>query len=605
MAGLAGIIYPELFEVGQLVSPMLGAMRQRGVDPTHTFIYRELQLGCRGTAPGSSGRHKTVVLFDGQLSKRACLCQDLKREGLLLDGAEDAELLAHAYDQWGISCLQRIEGSFAMAIFDQRNELLYLVRDPLGKSPLYWYQGSHHFLFASDMKALMASGIVPHRPDQAGLGVYCFLGWTPQDLTLVQDVSRLLPGHYLRATLGGSISVNRYWNPPPSWTQEEHKSVSSLSHSWKDVLKHSVDLSLSELDLSTGQIACVSGDGPGEAILTECLKQSLGANVHSYHICFQGVSEPSIESTKAHRLMVSTDSLLDELVSLVWYLGEPLADIYAIANWKLVRRCRADGITHLYSATGVDNILRSAQQNMGPRRPSGLTSCLKSVFRLGKQGLLRILDTLYPLWALKLKQSIYRDKTTEESLTRYDQGYEWAAPQILATLAPDLTRLVNEGLIIQRFFSPTSISSLTNTHFNSVFYGQLPDSELLHWERASSTRGIRWPTPFLTNAALPHLPHILRELKGKSKAVHPFTYPWARDSGIHRVFHLLSKGSLVGAGLINPKAVQQMLKAATHDPSLTQPLWNLLMLELWYRLFIHNLLPLEPPDIGVEDYLQS
>lgn len=138
--------------------------------------------------------------------------RELRRE---LDGEAwgsntDTEVVLRAYRKWGTSAFQKLRGMFALAIWDDVRQTLVLARDPLGIKPLYYYVGQNQLLFASELRALLASGLVPRRLSSEGVDSYLAYGSVESPLTIVDGIKQLLPGHYLeaKASVTGGIELS-------------------------------------------------------------------------------------------------------------------------------------------------------------------------------------------------------------------------------------------------------------------------------------------------------------------------------------------------------------------------------------------------------------
>src|SRR5829696_5263386 len=110
----------------------------------------------------------------------------------------DTEVVLRAYCEWGVDAFRKLRGMFALAIWDAQKQTLLLARDPLGIKPLYYYAGQHQFIFASELRALLASGGVPRKLSAAGVDSYLANGSVQAPLTIVEGIKQLLPGHCLQ-----------------------------------------------------------------------------------------------------------------------------------------------------------------------------------------------------------------------------------------------------------------------------------------------------------------------------------------------------------------------------------------------------------------------
>ena len=119
----------------------------------------------------------------------------------------DTEVVLRAYRKWGVDTFRRIRGMFALAIWDHANQQLVLARDPLGIKPLYYFVSKDRLLFASELRALLASGLTPRRLSTAGVDSYLATGSVESPLTIVEGIKQLLPGHYLQVKVDHGIEL--------------------------------------------------------------------------------------------------------------------------------------------------------------------------------------------------------------------------------------------------------------------------------------------------------------------------------------------------------------------------------------------------------------
>jgi asparagine synthase (glutamine-hydrolysing) len=167
------------------------------------------------------------LIFNGEIYNFQQIRLELQKLGHRFASTGDTEVLLRAYGQWGEGCLERLVGMFAFAVYDSHHERLFLARDRLGEKPLYYYHGPEAFIFASELRALLATGLVPRRLDTAGLASYLAFGAVQDPITIIQDVCSLPPGHTLTWEKG-RCRTQRYWSlaeaaarPPATGCPEE------------------------------------------------------------------------------------------------------------------------------------------------------------------------------------------------------------------------------------------------------------------------------------------------------------------------------------------------------------------------------------------------
>lgn len=587
MAGLAGIIYPELFTVGQAITPMLQIMRHRGRHPQDTYGFHQLQLGCCGSELYFTDKGNLCACIDGEIHNKKELQEQLKREGYAVRDGSDAEIIVFAYDHWGELFVQKILGYFAIVLFDQDRELLYLYRDRLGKTPLYWSQPSQHFLFASELKALIATGLLPQVADRQALGTYSLLGYIPQDVTAIQGINRLLPGHFLRASLNGACSVHPYWVPESCFQEPEQD--------WSKQFQFQVEQSLSRIDTDNADLGCVVGEGPASELLARELLNKVGGQLKRYQVSYGTENEPGSINLRARDLM-------SDLVNIVWHMEDPIADLHSIASWKLCQTAKADGISHLFNSSGFDELFRPlSPRRYAARRLRWLPLALKLPTNLLSDILIPLLEWLHPPSASRLLRHRYTDAETVERL----RDQRLLSEKLLRHLLPKLQHYVDWDFVAQKFFREGLEADPSYRPYFDQLRSSLPDNHLQHWRQSALVHKVQWPTPCLTQAMLQRInaAPILEEAQGNQS--HPFDYPWVREPEFRRALRMCGRGSLEGQGLLNGRSLIQHIKKAHNQAPLSYPLWGILILEIWNRLFVHSPMPLEPPNVSVEEFLSS
>ncbi len=154
------------------------------------------------------------LTYNGEVYNFLELRQELEAAGHRFRSQTDTEVILAAYDQWGLDCVQRFAGMFAFALWDEPRRRLWLVRDRLGKKPLYYAEVNGTLRFASELKAIVADETFPRDIDPAAIGLYLRYGYIPSPNTIYAHARKLPPGHSLRFE-NGRMSVTRYWDPVP------------------------------------------------------------------------------------------------------------------------------------------------------------------------------------------------------------------------------------------------------------------------------------------------------------------------------------------------------------------------------------------------------
>src|SRR6202789_3769181 len=248
MCGIAGavgslsLVRSDDVSVGERVAECVGrvsdALSHRGPDGSGiwstkrrdvVFAHRRLaiiDLSEGGAQPMVHAASGCVITYNGEIYNFQELRRELESGGESFFSNSDTEVVLKAFVRWGLDVVPRLRGIFAMGIWDPRSRSVHLVRDQMGIKPLYWTivrggtLGGETLLFASEVRSLLASGVVPRRLDAAGVASYLAQGFVVGPNTMIEGI-KLLPGASILTVASGpgsgesnTISLKRYWELP-------------------------------------------------------------------------------------------------------------------------------------------------------------------------------------------------------------------------------------------------------------------------------------------------------------------------------------------------------------------------------------------------------
>ncbi|MGN0495223.1 MAG: asparagine synthase (glutamine-hydrolyzing) [Lachnospiraceae bacterium] len=191
--------------------------------PNHEGIYQHenVTMGMRrlsivdlnsGNQPVFNEDKSIAVVFNGEIYNFQQLRVELQECGHYFYTNTDTEVIVHAYEEYGIGFLDKIDGMFAFSLYDQSKEELLIARDRMGEKPLYYYVDDNRFLWASELKSIIGTGIVPKEISKQGLNQYLQLTYIPAPLSIYNNVYKVLPGHYLCVSQEGTVKDGEYWS---------------------------------------------------------------------------------------------------------------------------------------------------------------------------------------------------------------------------------------------------------------------------------------------------------------------------------------------------------------------------------------------------------
>ncbi len=234
MCGIAGAVFWDPQQAPEdpvgMVARMAAALGHRGPDgdgvvscgglggdssPIAVFGHRRLaiiDLSDRARQPMAHVRRGLWLTYNGEIYNYRALRRELEAVGRVFESDSDTEVILHGYDTWGRALLDRLRGMFAFAIWDRAARELTLVRDRLGIKPLYVAESAGQVLFASEVRALVASGLIARAIDPVALTEYLTYQTVPAPRTMVRDVRMLLPGHVVTARGRTPMEARPYWD---------------------------------------------------------------------------------------------------------------------------------------------------------------------------------------------------------------------------------------------------------------------------------------------------------------------------------------------------------------------------------------------------------
>lgn len=313
-----------------------------------------IDLSPAGHQPMTDASGDLTIVFNGEIYNFGELREQLQQMGADFRSHSDTEVLLQAYRHWGPDCLLRLNGMFALAIHDARQNKVFLARDRAGEKPLFYRTDGHELRFASELKGLLADFSLPRRIDPTALDCYLALGYVPGELCMVREVKKLPPAHAMEFDLRtGKDKVWRYWQLPDLDTASDIDEAALL-----DELEHLLEDAVRKQLVADVSVGVLLSGGVDSSLITAMAARATN-RVKTFTIRFPGYR--ALDETEHARLIArhfgtehieleTEPASADLLPKLAHQFDEPMADS------SMVPTCLVSGLVrqHCTVALGGD-----------------------------------------------------------------------------------------------------------------------------------------------------------------------------------------------------------------------------------------------------------
>lgn len=360
------------------------SLAHRGPDDSGTILLREsapaeleiglgnrrlaiLDLSPLGHQPMRDPQSGNWIVYNGEIYNFGEVRKELEFAGVEFRSHSDTEVLLKAYARWGEQCLDKLRGMFAFAIWDPRRQRLLIARDPMGIKPLYYTQSGGHFLFSSEARTLVGTGLISPRIDCAGLVNYLTFGSAYDPFTLIEGVHALPPGHTLTWE-DGAVKLSRYWDLVDDGAEVKSSAISVRDESSRDdkeavahlepLLEESVRLQL----VSDVPVGVFLSGGIDSSALVSILSRG-GVRPSTFSIVFREseFSEAAYSrliaqkfKTDHHEITVAQGDFLAAIPDALRAMDLPTLD--GVNTYFVSRETRGAGVKVALSGLGGDEV---------------------------------------------------------------------------------------------------------------------------------------------------------------------------------------------------------------------------------------------------------
>jgi len=635
MCGICGIVIPDgssrSIDEGAFTR-LRDTITHRGPDGYGVFVEPGVALGHRrlsivdvshGAQPMASEDGSLQLIYNGEVFNHPTLMAQLKADGVEYRTHCDTETVLHIFERRGEAAPEELRGMFAYAVWDRRTRTLTLARDRFGVKPLYYaLLDDGTLVFGSEMKAILASGMVRASLREDALPDYLANHATTGEGTLLAGIKRLLPGHTL-VWRNGEIRTRRYWDLRFEAEAEDTRPDAELIEEYRDRLKEAVRLRLMA-DVPLG--AFLSG-GIDSATITALMSQLVDEPIKTFSVGFAEREANELAyarivakafKTDHHEVLVTPEQFFGALPTLVWHEDEPIAHPSSVAL-NFVSRLAAERVKVVLTGEGSDETLagygryRKTILNMrlGGAYQAATPAPIRSLVRHGIEALpasrtrQRALRTFFArpatLEALYLDNFAVFSREEQRSLIAADVRRRLPTLDPYAT-ATELMAGSDAKTLLDRLLYVD-----TKTYLHEL---------LMKQDQMSMAASIESRVPFLDHplveftARLPErlklrggtTKYILREAmrdvlpseiltRGKMGFPVPIG-AWLRGPYRRIVDELVLSPRALERGLLDPGAIRGIVARHAAGEDHSERLWSLVNLEIWHRVVVDG----EPAD---------
>lgn len=368
MCGISGIYhFQKTQNSAELVKKMNAAMAHRGPDNDGIFENDKIVLGHRrlsiidlskeANQPMSDNSERYTIVFNGEIYNFQSLKNQLPNYRFKTHS--DSEVILALYMEYGSKCVDYLDGMFAFAVWDKSEQTLFLVRDRFGKKPLYYHFNGEHFIFASEIRALLASGLVSRKISKAAVIDFLRYQTVHAPNTLVEDIKMLMPGHTIMIK-GAKIEFNKYWSVDKVKIDiSRYTDLKNIQKNVKELLYASVEKRM----LSDVPFGAFLSGGIDSSAVVGIMSQISNHKIRTFSVTFneEKYSEARFArqiaqqfNTEHTEIKLTPDDFLTLLPEAMQAMDRPCGDG---ANTYVVSKVTKDkGVTMALSGLGGDEI---------------------------------------------------------------------------------------------------------------------------------------------------------------------------------------------------------------------------------------------------------
>lgn len=607
MCGICGIIDFEKNIDNSLVSVMLDAIKHRGPDDFGLLNDTNFSVGMRrlsiidiegGQQPIYNEDKSVFTFFNGEIYNFIELREKLIKLGHQFKTNSDTEVIVHLYEEYGIAFINQLNGMFGIFLADTTKNEYYLIRDHFGIKPMYYSQVKSTFIFGSELKSILKSGLVRETISQESMVNYFNYLYIPSPKTAFNEIHKLEAGNYLKITLKGVENIK--WYNIADFYLPSSKNQKQLQEEIRYLLEDSIKLQMRS-DVAVG--AFLSG-GIDSSLITALASKNTNIPIHTFSVGFSPTEFDELPfakkvsqlyNTNHHELIVSAEDAIKQLPIVMQFMDDPIGDSAVLPSF-LVSKLARENVKVALSGLGGDELFGGYNRYKPSKSKLERLSFIPIPVL---QSLSPILSSIFPN---------YQNQVAKLTLTSAEKYHNQVSQMDWQTIG-NLTGNKNEnwfGRDVIKKFNQYSGKDELNQRMATDIQLYMNDQLLHLTDRMSMANSLEARVPLLDHRlvelslTIPSyfkinnqetkiiLKNAIQDLLPNAILHRPkwgFAAPyktWTLTNAMQELIIQTINGNLVNDGILDKKGIENFLGNKENIQRYSTWVWPIIALELWY-----------------------
>ena len=607
-----------------LCKEMADTIRHRGPDDEGYYVSGAVGLGFRrlsiidlntGHQPLSNEDGTIWIVFNGEIYNYQDLRQQLLAKGHVFRTKTDTEVIVHLYEEYGESCVEKLRGMFAFAVWDDRQKVLLLARDRVGIKPLYYRLTDKSIIFGSEIKTILADPEVRLEVIPGMIDRFLTFYYTPGEETLFKDIRKLAPGSHM-VVRGGNAKISQYWDLRFSTAP---RSIEDAERELLELLEESVRLHMIS-DVPLGFLLSGGVDS------TAMLGLAVGKTEHTISSFTIGFSDPGVTDERPyarlaaarygsehHEMTIGARDFADFLPHYIWHMEEPVCEPPAVALFYISKLAK-QFVKVLISGEGGDEAFAGY-----PNYRSMLwLERLKHLFKplnMAFPAVRSLFSRFPPSSGLRRYAQLLDMPFDSYYYSRTSTPFTFFNSHMTELYSDDFLHLADKNRSVKPALGYLQNGSAQDTLSKMLYVDTktwLPDDLLIKADRMTMANSVELRVPLLDHKILEFAAslqgnykvrgfatkyiakkalsrQVPREILDRKKTGFPVPYDsWMRNELKGWLRDILLDRETSSRGYFRKSAIEKLLVESTESGRNSKELFSLAVLELWHRQFLGN-----------------